>query len=429
MNPKSFLSTNFRSTNMAAAKVFATNLSISILNLLTFILLARNMLVKDYGLYTYALSVIGILGVIASFGVPALTTRETAFFLHKSLLHEAKKLLFYGIIVVTISSSLISIVLFAYSSLVEKHDTSLILPLVLLLYAQQVVAIFSGFLDGASLAFKSSMIKLIGASSFILMIFLLLLFGLDVSPILVISAQLLSTTMTVIMLLMKIRNIFFGDLKTSILEIRWRSWFKESLPLMGVGIAYAINTQIDIFLLGTLKGNSYAGIYQVATKSAAILVLALGSLATVYQPIISKSYFSGQQIDVIKSVKSLSRIGFIVALIGATLMISWKEFIISHVFGKHYIEAANVMAVLIFARLVNASVGGIGPYLSMTQKARLLFLAVGSESILNIALNLILIPPFACEGAALSTGSSMIIINLVLAIYVYKKYNVNSFII
>ena len=45
----------------------------------------------------------------------------------------------------------------------------------------------------------------------------------------------------------------------------------------------------------------------------------------------------------------------------------------------------------------------------------------------NILLNILLIPKFGIEGAAIASAFSMIFWNLSSVLYIYKKYNVLTF--
>jgi O-antigen/teichoic acid export membrane protein len=208
----------------------------------------------------------------------------------------------------------------------------------------------------------------------------------------------------------------------------WTTWLIEAFPLLGAGIAFSVNSQVDMILLGILKGPEYTAIYQVGTKAASVLVIALSSLSVVYQPLLSRAYFAGDLDDVKMKSASISRIALAVAMVCAIIFIPLRNVIIEIIFGHAYIEAGQVMVILIMARLVNSSVGAVGPYLSMTQKGKLLFAGLAVESVTNVALNLLLIPSYGYVGAAVATGASMVLMNVSMAFYIKKKYGVSMFI-
>ena len=47
--------------------------------------------------------------------------------------------------------------------------------------------------------------------------------------------------------------------------------------------------------------------------------------------------------------------------------------------------------------------------------------------VINIALNIILIPKFGIEGAAMASASSLLLWNLSSVFYIYKQYHVLTF--
>ena len=87
-------------------------------------------------------------------------------------------------------------------------------------------------------------------------------------------------------------------------------------------------------------------------------------------------------------------------------------------FGPNYIDSASILVVLTISAFIQTAMGATGPILSMSGYIRLVFWNSLGAFILNIVLNIILIPKFGALGAAWATLISMTSIGLVRAIEV-----------
>jgi O-antigen/teichoic acid export membrane protein len=283
--------------------------------------------------------------------------------------------------------------------------------------------------NGISESLRSAKVVLISSLLFLLSIFVILIINIKLDTSIVLIILMVTTILSIVIQSIQLRSIINLKSSANVFEMPWKFWLSEAFPLLGAGLAFSINSQIDMVLLGIIKGSDYTAIYQVGVKMASVLVIGLGSLAVVYQPLLSKAYFSGNTDDLKIKCKSISRIAFVLALSISIILIPMRSLILQITFGTSYIEAGQVMVILVVARLFNASVGAVGPFLSMTQKSKVLFIGLMIESVVNVFLNLMLIPDYGYVGAAFSTGISMVIVNIALAVYINKKYGIGMFII
>ncbi|WP_075323099.1 flippase [Acidithiobacillus albertensis] len=403
-------------------------------NLFSFVILARNLNAPAYGLYVYILSLVGLTSVIASFGMPTLLIREVARFYSNKLNSEIKKIIIAAFIMLTIGTVLVGCAFFvlmdgSFSIIKIKASSGLILISIFLLFVVQINNLLISVQNGMSESLRSAKVVLISSLLFLLSIFVILIINIKLDTSIVLIILTVTTILSIVIQSIQLRSIINLKCRANVLEMPWKFWLSEAFPLLGAGLAFSINSQIDMVLLGIIKGSDYTAIYQVGVKMASVLVIGLGSLAVVYQPLLSKAYFSGNTDDLKIKCKSISRIAFVLALSISIILIPMRSLILQITFGTSYIEAGQVMVILVVARLFNASVGAVGPFLSMTQKSKVLFIGLMIESVFNVFLNLMLIPDYGYVGAALSTGISMIIVNIALAVFIKKKYGISMFVI
>ena len=72
--------------------------------------------------------------------------------------------------------------------------------------------------------------------------------------------------------------------------------------------------------------------------------------------------------------------------------------------------------------------GSVAIILNMTGKEKVFRNIIFVALVINILLNLLLIPKFGIEGAAIASASSLIFWNLYSVYYVYKELGVMTFI-
>ena len=96
------------------------------------------------------------------------------------------------------------------------------------------------------------------------------------------------------------------------------------------------------------------------------------------------------------------------------------------VFGEEYADGRIALAILCVGQLTNALVGSVGFLLNMTGNERDVAKGFAIAAIINIALNLVLIPLFGIEGAAFATAVSMMVWNVLLYRQARAKLGIDS---
>ncbi|MEA5622708.1 flippase [Nostoc sp. UHCC 0251] len=181
-----------------------------------------------------------------------------------------------------------------------------------------------------------------------------------------------------------------------------KTLLKESLPLIFSGFAILIFMKIDQVMLGQMIGNSEVGIYSAAVRVSEIWYFIPGAIVSSVAPSIyaakekSESLYY-QRIGQLLSL--MTCISFAIAI----PMTFLSDKIIMVMFGSGYAEAGAILAVHIWTSLfvfmgLATSPWFIAEGLNHVSLGKTLF-----GAILNIILNLLLIPKYAGLGAAIAT--------------------------
>ncbi|MEH2080653.1 MAG: flippase [Nostoc sp.] len=183
---------------------------------------------------------------------------------------------------------------------------------------------------------------------------------------------------------------------------RSKTLMKESLPLIFSGFAIMIFMRIDQVMLGQMIGDSEVGVYSAAVRISEIWYFIPGAIVSSVAPVIYAAKEKSEGLY-------YQRIGQLLSLmtcisLGIALPMSFlSDKIIIVIFGSGYAQAGAILAVHIWTSLfvfmgLATSPWFIAEGLNHVSLGKTLF-----GAILNIILNLLLIPKYAGLGAAIAT--------------------------
>ena len=348
------------------------NVVSAILMALTSIVLARVLGIVGYGLYVYVISATGLVGVLATLGMPTLITRQTAIWIAESQWKLFNGIILFGGIMAIVSSCLFGAILLACSPFLGRisstHDFRLALGLAIgVMILQSLDRMAAAALQGMHIIVRSLVPRIVVLPA-CLIVFAIsaYLLHMNVDAVLLLTAQF---CIAFVLVIYQLHNLFRrrpADSRGMSYTLLPMPWLRNSLPFLGNGILFVINTQVDVLLLGYFKGGNSAAIYQVGSRGAQLLVLALGAIATAIQPRLVALYVSGDHAGVNRLVTYTTRLGFVMALIVRWCWSASGQPIIRQLYGPSFVAAAMVLSIVVLARLVNASMGSLGPFLNMT---------------------------------------------------------------
>ncbi len=181
-----------------------------------------------------------------------------------------------------------------------------------------------------------------------------------------------------------------------------KTLMKESLPLIFSGFAILIFMKIDQVMLGQMIGNSEVGIYSAAVRVSEIWYFIPGAIVSSVAPAIYAAKEKSESLYYQRLGQLLSLMTCI-SLAIALPMSFLSNKIIMVMFGSGYAQAGPILAVHIWTSLfvfmgLATSPWFIAESLNHVSLGKTLF-----GAILNIVLNLFLIPKYAGLGAAIAT--------------------------
>jgi len=201
---------------------------------------------------------------------------------------------------------------------------------------------------------------------------------------------------------------------------------KTSTPMMLSSSIYLLITWIDTIMIGIYSNETEVGIYNVAVRVSGLVVFSLAAISSISAPKFSESYNNGDKEEFREIVHDSTRLIFFTTIPIIVVLIFFNEPILL-LFGKEFIGGVTVLYILLFGQIPYIFSGSTSFILQMTGNEKVFRNLLTVGLIVNVVLNLILIPKIGITGAAISSASSLIIWNLLSVIYIKKEFGFWTF--
>jgi len=403
-NNKSLLSGTFKYSLSAFSRLFL---------FLLLIVAARYLGAEDFGRFSFAMAFVFLFDPILDPGLYHALIREIA---RKK--EQSQKFLSHALTWKLMAAPIVFLLVFLGVNIVQNSQKTI--------YAVYLIAI-SFFLKSFNDAFRSALLahEFFGLDSicttverlFLLIFGFLVLFnggGLLAFCWVFIVARLMSLIGKIILVKYQICKVTLGFDLDFIKHL-----LITAVPIGALYITLNIYNYIDTVMLSTIKTDVEVGWYNASYKIYEGLLIFPVIIGTVFMPRLSQLYKSNREAFnnlFLKGLKYIILISIFVVLNGIVL----SDKIVSICFGSQYKESIISLNVLLVGILFVFSINFLQTALiSMNRQKIVLYLAV-SGLILNIALNLYLIPKYSYIGAAFATIVVEFLIFVSLLIYTNK---------
>ncbi len=379
------------------------------------IFLARNLGVSDFGLFSSALAYFSLVSSVADFGFNRFLIREIARD-HKKIPELLCNISLLRLTLGSVIFSLFAVGLYLLDP--DKLRVSLTLLAVLAVLPQAISQTLDAiFVALQKLQYSSVALLILSLATTIFGVSLVSTgFGVVGTVVALILGQLVYLiALTFFLRVQKVRilaKITTSTIKQAILG---------SLPYGLLGILGLLYFRIDIILLTYLRGNFDAGIYGVAYRFLEAVVFVPSSLAAAFFPISIKLVTQSPE-KIYKLYKKSIYLLFLIALPIAAAYWLLVPFIILR-FLPQYLQAIKVLQILSLTIPFMFMISIQGMLLFSHERfLRPLLLMGFFNLILNILLNLYLIPKYSFVGSAWATLISDIVGFSIFLLYIRAKF-------
>jgi O-antigen/teichoic acid export membrane protein len=194
----------------------------------------------------------------------------------------------------------------------------------------------------------------------------------------------------------------FAKLKIEIDWDFWKQCIKKAWPMGGMAICIMIYFRIDAVMLSLMKGDVAVGLYGAAYRLSEISVIIPSMFIASIFPIMSK-YHKGNKNSFIKTHEKSVKYLFSLALPMALTVTLLAKPIINLIYGNEFAGSVRALQILIWASAIMYVNWVLGTTFVTANRQMVNFKIAIVAAILNIVLNLLLIPKYSYLGASAAT--------------------------
>lgn len=356
---------------------------------------------ENFGLLSYALAIFTIFLAISRLGMEHILVRDLA---HHSKDRSAYMSTAFWLMVISaiISIAVLSILIYFFESDTETKIYTLIIAIGLIF--QPLLVIDYNFQAQITVKYASIAKSVALAISSIVKIYLvwiqadLMLFAISY-----VFDHFITALLLVLMHIWRQQNSFLFQFNKNLI----RPLLKSALPMTLSAVAAMLYMRTDQIMIKNFLDAEQLGLYSAATKIYEGWVLIACVFSASLLPVIVK-FKTETPINYEKKIIRLFSIVFWTSILIAILTTLIGHELITLTFGKAYVSAGIVLAILMFTSAFTAIDCASSRYLMVEGMEKKIAIRTLLALIINVVLNSLLIPIYGIEGAAISTSITII---------------------
>lgn len=191
----------------------------------------------------------------------------------------------------------------------------------------------------------------------------------------------------------------------------------------GTNLVSLLFSKADVLMIGYFLDPAALAIYHVGMKIIGYSELPLQALSQVIYPRISASHLTGSTTELSKTYGQsvMLLLAFVIPVSGILIMA--RTFIIETIASTEYISAAPLVIMLAIAAIFKPWGRVFGLTLDAIGKPKVNFYMLLFSLVVNIIMNLIFIPKYGINGAALATSISIVLTIIIGQLNIKKHIN------
>ncbi len=419
--------------------IFVTLFITGILGLLLRAFLARTFILQDafnavtpgtfYGLFELAFAMVSIFELFRGLGLDTALVRHIPEFIVKKEYHHIKSATYFVILIQLVASLVIAGFFFVFSDylaaayLAKGIPMTIVVPLIRILAIWFVLMsfftftkIFQGFQDMT----MYSVVRFF--DNMLVMVLALFFVGSLGMGVIGAAYSYMITAIATVMLSFAILRRKYPQVFNASSHIRGpmaKKMSKFALPVFLSGLIGLVIGYMGTLTIAAFRSLAEVGYYQVALPMSAFLTSVVGSVMFVFFPMVAEMWAKHQSKLLGEMLHFLTKFSFIFVMPIVLILVAFPNLVIHLLFGQEYLPAATALQIFavstipwIIYRILGLSLIGIG---KPGYEAR----ATIVMATLIVVFNLLLIPIYGVEGAAIA--SLIALSSGAIALFYYAK--------
>ncbi len=377
---------------------------------------------STFGAFTYVLSLVAMGETIATLGLDRAITRFIPIY-HE---HRDYNKLFGTIFLVvgTILALSVAMILFVFGFQQWIAQTlindQLAVGLLLIMIGLSPVQALDGLLMGMFAIFASPRSiffrKHVLAPGLKLLVVLLLIFSQSGVFFLAggyLAAGALGVVLYTVILVRVLQNQgLFQHFNWQSMQIPARDIFTFTIPLLTSDLVYVLMNSSDAILLEHFRGTTEVAAFRAVQPAAGLNQLVISSFTLLFTPLAAR-LFARNDRDGLNNLYWQTAIWMaIISFPIFILTFSLAQPLTIILYGETYADSEVILALLSLGYYFNAALGFNGLTLKVFGKLRYIVVVNILAALVNVGINLLLIPRYGALGAAIGTCTTMIAHNI-----------------
>jgi len=181
-----------------------------------------------------------------------------------------------------------------------------------------------------------------------------------------------------------------------------RDVFAYSTPCYFANLVQTVNYRLGAFIVNWFCGAGTLGVYQLAATISEGFSIIPGTIASLLLPTVASNAASSREMALLTF--RVTRVVAVAVGAGWLLVSFGGYFLVPMVFGSAFRDSVPLLFVLLFSRVLGVYTGILAGYLAGLGKPALNMRISIVTALLNIVIQLVLVPRFGAMGAAVGTS-------------------------
>jgi O-antigen/teichoic acid export membrane protein len=396
------------------------------------IILARIMGEHEYGIFVFVWVLVILVGNLSCLGFHSAQIRFLPQFQADNDMERLRGLAVTARIFAMLSATTVALLGYAALELFgDRIEGYYVVPLFVALFILPMIAL-GDTMEGTARANSWAVVAL--SPTYIVRPILILLFmliavwaGEPQTARTAMITSLAATYVTSIAQLFNIRWRLNRRFEKGPIQVEFGAWFRVALPIFLIeGFSFLL-TNSDTVVAGLFLSPSEVGVYYAASKTIVLVQFVFFSVKAASAPRFSALHAAGDRAELGRFAGQTVRWAFWPALAIGLAALAAGNFLLS-MFGPGFTAGYYVMVILFVGILAKCSVGPGEVLLAMAGEQKLCMKLYAVALAANLVFNVLLVPLYGIEGAALAAAGAMFVEAILLHVAVRYKLSIILFV-
>ncbi len=400
----------------------------SVFSFITAVIFARLLGVSEFGAYTVAYSWAVLLAVFGKMGLDVYVTRELAVEFDQNNWPRSFGLLISVLVLTLLVSCFLSLAVYSgflwLDPQIDKALKRIFGYSCLLIPILSLTVVAHAALRAAGHNSIGMWVRFFVRPLLLILVLLAATqFNHTFTGVEAILSQLWTLLIGLVLLTIAIFTLLPKELFRSRPLLNIRAHSKGGLFFMVIAGLDVLITNTDLVMLGFIYSVEEAANYRVASRVASVIAITLMAASLPLGPRIAVLYRASKPENLKLIYYKANALALVLAIPLCIVFVRYSSALLS-IFGAEFRAASSLLVVLALIALFEVAMGPAALCLSMIGKEKIVTRILAIAAVINISLNLLLIPNYGAMGAVIASGISVLAWKLALWFHLYQELRI-----